>query len=221
MNFVPLDMPKVKSFAEQLGIIRVSCGTDVIFESETPVVDFGGISIVYPIDTFLQPSKEGEEAIVNTVKKFMGDEKVRKIADLFCGLGLFSFNLYNMAVEVMAVDCNRLAIEQINKVSHSRHLNITAKCSDLFSKPVKAESLSDCDVIVLDPPRDGAKNQIVEIAKSDVARVIYVSCNPVTFIDDAKVLVDAGYKIETIQPIDQFSFTHHIELVALFSKPVS
>ncbi len=221
VNFVPLDIPKVKSFAEQLGIIRVSCGADVIFESQTPVVDFGGISVEYPIDTFLQPSKEGEEAIVNTVKKFTGEKKVQKIADLFCGLGVFSFNLYNMAVEVMAVDCNRLATEQINKVSHSRHLNITAKCADLFSKPIKAEKFREFDLIVMDPPRDGAKNQITEIAKSNVARVIYVSCNPITFIDDAKILVNAGYKIDTIQPIDQFSFTHHTELVALISKPVS
>ena len=219
VNFTPLDIPKVKNFATQLSIIRVTSGADVIFESEMPVVEFGGISVPYPINTFLQPSKEGEDAIVSVVREFMGDVHYRKIADLFCGLGLFSFNTYNMADEIVAFDCNRLATDMINKVSRSRHLNITAKCVDLFSKPVKSEALSSCNLIILDPPRDGAKNQVLQIAKSNVARVIYVSCNPITFAEDAKILLNAGYKIDVIQPIDQFTYTHHTELVALFSKP--
>lgn len=218
INISPLDLPKIKAVAEKLGIIRISNGREIIFSSDTPFVKFGEVKVPYPINTFLQPSLEGENKIVEVVKKFIGSEKFEKIADLFCGLGLFSFYLHGNASEVYAFDCNDEAIKEINKVAKQNNFNIKAKCVDLFSKPLHTEKLREFDLTLLDPPRDGAKNQVMEIAKSDVGKVIYVSCNPLTFVNDAEILQKAGYKIETIQPIDQFTYTNHIELVAMFIK---
>ena len=218
INISPLDLAKLKGFADKLDIIRISNEDGVIYESDTPFVEFSGVKVPYPINTFLQPSIDGEKAIVETVKKFLGGEKFNKMADLFCGLGLFSFNLYNSSFEICAFDCNEEAIKEINKVAKQNNFNIKAKSVDLFSKPLRVEKLQEFDLIVLDPPRDGAKNQVMEIAKSDVGKVIYVSCNPITFVKDAEILQKAGYKIKYIQPIDQFSYTNHIELVAMFIK---
>ncbi|MGN0929898.1 MAG: class I SAM-dependent RNA methyltransferase [Alphaproteobacteria bacterium] len=218
INISPLDLSKIKGFAEKLGIIRVSNAREIIYSSEIPFVEFGGVKVPYPINSFLQPSLEGENKIVEVVKEFIGGAKVGKMADLFCGLGLFSFYLRNNASDVYAFDCNDEAIKEINKVAKQNNFNIKAKCVDLFSKPLRVEKLNEFDLIILDPPRDGAKNQILEIAKSDVKKVIYVSCNPLTFVNDAEILQKAGYKIGTIQPIDQFSYTNHIELVSFFFK---
>lgn len=218
VNISPLDVPRIKTVAEKLGIIRVSSGREIIYSSGIPVVEFGGVKVPYPINSFLQPSVEGENKIVEVVKEFIGGAKVDKMADLFCGLGLFSFYLRDNAGEICAFDCNEEAVREINKVARQNDFNIKAKCVDLFAKPLNAEKLNKFDVVVLDPPRDGAKNQVREIAKSDVARVVYVSCNPLTFVNDAVILQKAGYEIETIQPIDQFTYTHHLELVAMFVK---
>ncbi|EGF90755.1 23S rRNA uracil-5--methyltransferase rumA [Asticcacaulis biprosthecium C19] len=74
------------------------------------------------------------------------------------------------------------------------------------------------DAIVFDPPRAGAEAQAAEIARSGVARAVAVSCNPQTFVRDAKILVNAGFSLDRVTPIDQFLWSAHVELVGVFSR---
>ena len=109
-------------------------------------------------------------------------------------------------------------MHQLKRIANSYHLNIEAKQADLFTHPVRSEKLNDLDLIVLDPPRDGAKSQVSEIAKSTVETVVYVSCNPLAFKTDAKILINGGYKLKRITPVDQFPNTKHFELVCFFER---
>lgn len=218
INLTLLDTPKIKDFAIKHNVIRVSSQKEVLYESENPYVILGGIKVPYPLDTFLQPSIESQEAIIDTVAKFMGGNSYNHIGDLFSGLGLFSFNFIKNAKQITAFDCDTSAIKQINIIANSHHLNIKAKAIDLFKKPIKIDTLNTFDLVILDPPRDGAKSQTEQISKSNIKNIIYVSCNPHTFASNVKVLLQNGYKIEEIQPIDQFPNTKHLELVAKIVK---
>ena len=93
-----------------------------------------------------------------------------------------------------------------------------AEARDLFRRPLRREELRDYDAVIFDPPRQGAQTQSLQLAASKVALVIAVSCNVATFARDARILVDGGYRIETVTPVDQFRHTQHVELVAKFSK---
>jgi 23S rRNA (uracil1939-C5)-methyltransferase len=212
------DTHKIKAFAEQYNIQRITSGNSEIFKSQEPMIFFNNIKVPYPPKTFLQPSKQSEEKIIETVLNMLSQKHYNKIADIFSGLGLFSSYLKDYCDEIFATDCDELAIKQLLKIAHSYHFNINAKTNDLFKHPIKSEKLNDFDLIVIDPPRDGAKSQTTEIAKSNVNEIIYISCNPIAFKTDAKILIDAGYTLQEITPIDQFTNTKHIELIAKFQK---
>ncbi len=218
INIMLLDKQKIKEFCEAHNILRLTSGTEELYKREEPLVLFNGVKIPYPPKTFLQPAKESESKIVDIVKSWIGEKHYKKVADFFCGLGLFSFYLKDFSDEIFAVDCDDDAIKQLKRIAHSYHFNIDAKSVDLFAHPLKSEKLDELDLIVLDPPRDGAKRQSQEIAKSKVKTVIYVSCNPLAFKTDAKILIDGGYKLKEITPVDQFPNTKHLELVCLFEK---
>jgi 23S rRNA (uracil1939-C5)-methyltransferase len=85
---------------------------------------------------------------------------------------------------------------------------------DLFRAPLSAKELGAYDAVVFDPPRAGASAQAAMLAKSGVARLVAVSCNPGTLARDLRILVDGGYRIARIVPIDQFLFSPHVEMVA-------
>ena len=95
---------------------------------------------------------------------------------------------------------------------------IKAQMRDLFSTPLDKNELKDFDQVIINPPRNGATPQIIEISKSNLKNVIYVSCNPQSFKRDAQILIDSGFKISSLSAIDQFHATEHLELVAIFQK---
>ena len=81
-----------------------------------------------------------------------------------------------------------------------------------------AQELTRFDAVVFDPPRQGAQTQAQELAKSKVPLVIAVSCNPATFARDAKLLIDGGYRLTRVTPVDQFRYSPHVEIVARFER---
>ena len=95
---------------------------------------------------------------------------------------------------------------------------VVAERRDLFRNPLSEKEFDGFDAIALDPPRAGAAAQVVEIARSKVARVIYASCDPGSFARDAYALQDGGYRLEPLKPIGQFLWAGHVELIALFVK---
>ena len=139
--------------------------------------------------------------------------------DLFCGAGAFTFPLATVA-PVLAADASAAAIAALKAgVGTTSGLRqITAEARDLFRRPLSPFDLKGCDAVVFDPPRAGAIEQTAQIAGTRAAVVVGVSCPPVTFARDARVLIDAGFRLETVTPIDQFLWSAHVELVGIFKR---
>ena len=143
----------------------------------------------------------------------------RRIADLYCGVGAFTFPLAAIA-PVLAVAAAAPAVAGlVSAVASAPGLKpIAGQARDLDRRPVLAQELKGTDVVLFDPPRAGAAVQCGEIGRSGVTRAVGVSCNPTTFARDARILVDAGFRLERVLPVDQFLWSPHIELVGVFSR---
>jgi len=206
-------------FARDNGLARLSIdegyGPEPVWEPEPATVSLNGIPVSFPHGAFLQPTEDGEQALVSAAREWSSG--CGTIADLFAGLGTFAFALAGPA-KVLAVEADRAAhlacqaaARQGGKPVHSLH-------RDLFRDPLTAQEISRFDCILLDPPRAGARNQIDTIAQSDVSRVVYISCNPQSWARDARRLVDAGFRLEELRPVGQFRWSTHVELASLFLR---
>ncbi len=191
---VPYFLPEFKNAVQKLPVIRVTWNGRIVHQTATPVVNFSGHSVEYPINAFLQPSVAGGDALRHMVVDAARGAK--KVADLFCGLGNFTFALNADGFDILGIGCNR----------------------DLFRHPLTPGMLRQYDCVVMDPPRAGAMAQCKELVKFDVRRVIYVSCNPDTFRRDAGILTHGGYKITKLVPVDQFVGSRHWELFSVFDR---
>jgi len=173
--------------------------------------------VVPPSGAFLQATDAGEAALVSTVLEIVGNAK--RVTDLFAGCGTFALPIASQAA-VHAVEGERPMMDALNagwRNAGGLH-DVRVETRDLFRRPLMIDEFKKVDAVVIDPPRAGAASQIAELAKSDVARIAFVSCNPATFARDARVLVDGGYELDWVQVIDQFLWNPHVELVAQFTK---
>lgn len=194
-----------------------------IIEKAKPVINIAGRQVYIPAGTFLQPSAEGESALIGLVLKYLGETR-GKIADLFCGVGTFSYPLAGLdGNKVYAVDSSVPLLngfrQSVNKNMIS-NIEITAK--NLFKYPLDEIELKGFEVVVFDPPRAGAEAQVKQLAalpeNSRPQKIIAVSCNPRSFVRDANILLSGGYKLAEVTIVDQFVYSDHSELVALFTK---
>ncbi len=180
-----------------------------------PIVSFGGIPVALPPGAFLQPSTEGEQILRESVCQALVGTK-GKVVDLFAGCGSFSFPLASLG-DVLAVEGDPAACAALSAATHFQR-GVTTEQRDLFRDPLTARELERFSAAVFDPPRTGAAAQSAELARSRVPVVVAVSCNPGTFARDAATLVTGGYRLEWVQPVDQFLWSNHVELVARFSR---
>jgi 23S rRNA (uracil1939-C5)-methyltransferase len=179
-----------------------------------PTLRMGRSEVALPPGSFLQATAAGEETLATQVIERVG--RAKTIADLFCGVGPFALRLAEKA-SLAAFDSDTGAISSLQKAARTQGLKpIKAEARDLFRRPLMPQELRDYDAVVFDPPRQGAEAQTRQLAASKVPLVVAVSCNVATFARDARTLVDGGYKIETVTPVDQFRHTPHVELVARF-----
>jgi 23S rRNA (uracil1939-C5)-methyltransferase len=203
--------------AAEADFARVTIDGEAAYMARQPQVRLGPVTVALPPGAFLQATPQAEAAMA----AFVGEaaDGANRIADLFCGVGTFTFRLAETA-PVLAVDFAAEAIRALSSaVATAPGLKgITAEARDLVRRPVLAEELKKTDVVVFDPPRSGAAEQTAELARSGVARVIAVSCNPATFARDGRTLIDAGFTLERVLPVDQFLWSPHIELVGVFSR---
>ncbi|MEZ5920664.1 MAG: class I SAM-dependent RNA methyltransferase [Parvularculaceae bacterium] len=201
------------------GAIRLSINGEALIALGEPVVSFDGISISPPPGAFLQASREGEAALTKLV--IDAAKGAKKIVDLFSGCGTFALPLAKAAT-VSAFDSDEAAIAALDRgarLAQGAGLNpLRAGRRDLFERPLSAKELQQFDAIVFDPPRAGAKFQAENIAASGVPKIIAVSCNPATFARDAALIVNAGYALQEVTPVDQFVYSSHVELVGVFRK---
>jgi 23S rRNA (uracil1939-C5)-methyltransferase len=203
--------------AAEADITRVTLAGETLYQARPALVRLGGASVALPPGAFLQAVPAAEEAMV----AFMLREGAgaRRIADLYCGVGAFSFHLAGVA-PVTAADVSTGAIAALRAaVASAPGLHsIDAQARDLDRRPLLAEELKKIDLAVFDPPRAGAAVQCAELARSGVARVIGVSCNLSTFARDAGILMQGGFTLERVLPVDQFLWSPHIELAGVFSR---
>ncbi len=199
------------------GLARVTLAGETLYQARRPLVRFGRAAVALPPGGFLQATPQGEQAMVDIVVEAAG--RATRVADLFCGSGAFSFRLAERA-GVLAADASAEAIAALTEALGSTPglKNITATTRDLFRRPMLAQELKGIEAVVFDPPRAGAAAQAAEIASSGAARAIGVSCNPATFARDARILVDAGFRLERAAPVDQFLWSPHVELVGVFGR---
>jgi 23S rRNA (uracil1939-C5)-methyltransferase len=180
-------------------------------------IAFAGVAVDLPPGAFLQPTVPGEAALVEAVSQALSG--CRQVADLYAGCGTFTFPLARGA-HVDAVEGDAEAIGALAGAARRAALGhpVTTEHRDLASDPLTEEELKCFDGVVFDPPRAGAKAQAERLARSTVPKAVAVSCDPATFARDARILVDGGYRLLEATPIDQFIWSPHVEIVALFVR---
>lgn len=191
---VPYFTAEFRDAAMKIPAIRITWNDRTIRQTGAPQVNFSGRVVAYPPAAFLQPTVASADALRNMV--VAAASGAHHIADLFCGLGNFTFALSADGFDIVGTGVKR----------------------DLFSHPLTVGMLRTYDCVVMDPPRAGALAQCKELVKSNVPRIIYVSCNPQTFMRDALILTNGGYRMQQLIPVDQFVGSDHWELFAVFEK---
>jgi 23S rRNA (uracil1939-C5)-methyltransferase len=198
-------------------VARISIGSETILHRSSPALDLGGIAVTPPPGTFAQAVAEAEAVMIERVAAAVG--KSRRVADLFAGIGTFALPLARTA-RVLAVDGDERALAALADAARraSGLKPIETRRRDLFREPLSSKELEDIDAVVLDPPRAGARAQAEALAKSAVPVVVAVSCDPGTLARDARILVDGGYTLDSVTPVDQFLFSAHVEAVAVLRR---
>lgn len=206
-------------FAKANGLARLSVdggyGPETQWEPEPVTVTFGGIAVSFPHSAFLQPTRDGQQVLVSAMLEAVGD--ARLVADLFAGLGTFTLALGDDK-KVYAAEGARDTMGALKMVANHSTRQIFCEHRDLFRRPLSVEELNRFDAVILDPPRAGAREQILQLAQSEVEKICYISCNPASFARDAKQLCDAGYKLRQVWPVGQFLWSTHVEIVSSFSR---
>jgi len=202
-----------------LDLARLSNHGDVIVERRAPVILMGDSAVVPAPGAFLQATHLGEQVIAEHVVSIT--KGCKRVADLFSGCGPFTLRLAHHA-EVHAVEMETVMLQALNRAARmTSHLRrVTVEQRDLFRRPLLIPELDKFDAVVLDPPRAGAEAQCQQLAKSHVPKVILVSCNAATFARDTALLMSGGYYCRSILPIDQFLYSHHVEIIGFFEKPL-
>jgi 23S rRNA (uracil1939-C5)-methyltransferase len=203
--------------AERHGLARLSRHGELIAQRVVPMLTIGRARVPLPPGAFLQATAAGEAALAKLVAEHCAGGKA--IADLFAGVGPFALRLAESA-RVTALDGDEPAITALRRAAATAQglKPIEAETRDLFRRPLVRSELARFDRVVFDPPRQGAQPQARELAQSAVPVVVAVSCNPATFARDARILVDGGYHLERVTPIDQFLYSPHVEVVARLRK---
>lgn len=208
---------KLSAIAQQHRLARLTRHGELLLMRNPPVITVGNAELTLPPGSFLQATAAGEEALAALVLDHC--KKAKHVADLFCGVGPFALRLAQKS-RVAAFDSEAGSVAALQKAATSTSglKPVKAEARDLFRRPLVPQELRDYDTVVFDPPRQGAQAQVTQLAASKVPSVIAVSCNVTTFARDAKILIDGGYRIEGVTPVDQFRHTPHVELVAKFSR---
>lgn len=208
----------ITAFAHRHQLARFSMdeglGPTSRWEPDPVTISLSGVPVPFPPGNFLQATPEGEAALVAAVQEIVGDAGM--IADLFAGLGTFTFAFPK--AKVYAGEAARDPIMALKGAAAQARRMVFADHRDLFRRPVTTADLDKFEAVVLDPPRAGAREQVLELARSRAPVVAYVSCNPSTFARDAETLCEGGYTLDWIQPVGQFRWSTHVELAARFSR---
>lgn len=214
-------LERLAAFAEDADLARLSWRREATDPAE-PIVqrrpvgaDFGGTFVAVPPCGFLQASEAGETALRAAVMAAIGS--ARQVVDLFAGAGTFSLPLARAGARVHAVDADAPSLAALAAAARGM-AGVTTQRRNLFSQPLTSFELNRFDAAVLDPPRAGARAQAEELARCTVRTVVAVSCDLATFTRDARILAAGGYRLVSVAPVDQFLWSAHLELAAVFRR---
>ena len=203
--------------AEQHRLARLTRHGELVLMRTPPVITIGTAQVALPPGSFLQATGAGEETLAALVTGHC--QRAKHIADLFCGVGPFALRLAAKS-RISAFDSDAGAVTALQKAATATSglKPVKAETRDLFRRPLMPQELRDYDAVVFDPPRQGAQAQVTQLAAGKIPIVVAVSCNVATFARDARILIDGGYTIDSVTPVDQFRHTPHVELVARFRR---
>ena len=209
---------RAAQFAIANRLARLSVEGEIVVEPIKPRVMVGDVPVNPPSGAFLQAVAEAEDTMAGLVTAHLA--KAKRVADLFAGIGTFALRLAKNSM-VHAVEGEASALVALDRAfRHGQGLKtVTHERRDLFRRPLTWKELAAYDGLVFDPPRAGAEDQARQIVRSEVRYVAAVSCNPATLARDLAILVEGGYRLLSVTPIDQFLWSHHVEAVALLEKP--
>jgi 23S rRNA (uracil1939-C5)-methyltransferase len=209
---------RLGALARAAGFARLSIDGEILVTVTPAILTCSDIDVPVPPGAFFQAVGAAETAIVGALEAGL-PKRTKRIADLFAGIGTLALPLARRA-PVLAVDSDATALQALAAATrHAQGLKpIETRARDLMSEPLSAKELEAFDVVVLDPPRAGARAQVERLAKSKVARVIMVSCAAATFARDARSLVDGGYRLVRVTPVDQFIWSAHVEMIGVFGR---
>lgn len=216
-KLTPERMAALARLAQTHRLARLTRHGELVVQNAPPLITVGRAKVPLPPGAFLQATALGEETLARLVTQYAG--KAKRVADLFAGIGTFALRLAENA-RVTAADSEADLIDALKKASAgaSGLKPIDAVTRDLFRRPFVASELKNFDAVVFDPPRQGAERQAQELAKSGVRTIVAVSCNANTFARDVRLLVDGDYRVDEITPVDQFRYSHHVEIVAKLTR---
>jgi len=213
----PRDLARIAKDASAAGIARLSVDGAPILTLAAPVVSIGDATVIPPPGAFLQASAEAEAAMARLVTSHVAG--AASVVDLFAGIGTFTLRPAADA-RVLAVEASEEALQSLTDAARrtSGLKPVTTERRDLFAFPLKPQELGRFDAAIIDPPYAGAKAQAAALAASRVKTIASISCNPATFARDARTLIDGGYRLTRVVPVDQFVYSAEVEVVGLFSR---
>ncbi|MEM7238696.1 MAG: class I SAM-dependent RNA methyltransferase [Pseudomonadota bacterium] len=203
--------------ANRAGLARLSWNDDVAVTRRSPSTTFGRARVGIPAGGFLQATEEGQTALIAAVTEAVDGSAM--VVDLYAGAGTFSLPLAASA-DIRAFEADPVAVDALDRAWRVTEgmRSVVAQRRNLVRRPLLPAEFSGVDAVVIDPPRAGARAQFEHLATSGVRRIASVSCNPATFARDARILIDGGYSLDWIQPVDQFRWAAHVELAAQFTR---
>jgi 23S rRNA (uracil1939-C5)-methyltransferase len=195
--------------------------TDVIKGSEYIEEELLGLHLRISPDAFFQTNTEMAERLYRNASDLAALTGREKVVDLYCGIGTIALALALDAGEVAGVEVVERAVAdaienaRLNAIDNARFFAGDVRTA---MRPL-LEEVGKPDVVAVDPPRAGLSQKVVRrVLEAEAERIVYVSCNPTTLAPNSAQMVEAGYRLETVRPVDMFPQTPHIECVALLRR---
>ena len=221
------DHDALRCFASRtkLSVFTQSGGLDSVVhidgEAHTLEYCIDGFSIAFAPAEFTQVNGHINEKMVARALDYLEPGAHDRVVDLFCGIGNFTLPLARRAAFVTGVEGEAALVKRAtSNARRNDQMNTRFVCADLDGpKAIEALKLTDATKLLLDPPRTGARAVMDAFPLEKITRLVYVSCNPVTFARDASLLVqDRGYRLVETGILDMFPQTAHVESISLFEQ---
>jgi 23S rRNA (uracil1939-C5)-methyltransferase len=211
-------LERLSALAHELGVARLSIDGEPIVTRAKPVLRMGRATVTPPPGAFLQATAQGEDVLARLALEALAG--ANRVVDLFSGIGTFALRVAEQA-EVLAVEADEEMLAALKTAADGAGgalKTVRTLRRDLLRTPLSTLEMKKFDGAVIDPPRSGARLQAEQIARAPVRKLAYVSCDPASFARDLKVLVEHGFTVTRVTPVDQFRWNPHVELVGALER---